>query len=64
MSENLTIVPVTLDSIPSSPANEATTLDQQPQPLFIIRKGKAEASFYPGTDEQIIRLVMKELRFL
>ena len=63
MSEKkVTFVPVSLDPIPSE-LNKATPPVEHPPALFTIRKGKVAVDFYPGVDEHLIHLVMKELRF-
>lgn len=60
MSEKLTIVPVTLDPVSSSIQTSST--EEQPQPSCIIRKSNLEVSFFPGVDEHIVQIIMKELK--
>lgn len=61
MSEKLTIVPVTLDSVSSSSVQTSAS-QEQPQPSCIIRKSDLEVSFFPGVDEHIVQIIMKELK--
>lgn len=60
-TNQLTIVPVKLDSLPTESATFHSTHDAA-VPSCVIKTAETEVLFFNGVDERIIQAIMKELK--